>query len=173
MEKMINGTWLTIEQTAEYLHCSVRFLRDKAANREIPLTMFGGKALFNTHRIDEWLLSQEQFNGTPLSDDSSSDRFDTMILADCNRERADELVQQLINFNEHFVTSLGRNLQRDLRESNYATLTDKVYAQLSRWCHPNRDTRREKEVKPMAHELSMILFGRLIPRVKHVGNEDS
>ncbi len=181
MENKFRETpWMTIEETAEYLRCSSRFLREKAANKEIPHTKFGGKALFHVQRIDEWLLSNEegqlQDNGVDenITDESFNENIKdeslneaTKIRSDVDKEKAIELVNKLINFNEHFVTGLGKNLAKDFERFDFQKLSEKVYAQLSRWCHPNRNSKREKKVKPIVHELSTELFGHVISRTKH------
>ena len=165
--------WMTIEECSDYLRCSIRYMREKVANKEVPFTKFGGKALFNRKRIDEWMLSQEKMpdKSTGKVDEkslsSTSIDINVQIRPDCNREKLDTLVQQLIDFNEHFVARLGNNLQRDLTEGGYKKLSNKVYAQLSRWCHPNRNSERERKVKPIVHEISTALFGKVIERTKH------
>lgn len=167
-----NRTWLNIEEVADHLRCSLRYLREKAANKEIPFTRFGGKALFNRQRIDDWMLEREE---TPGESEEKREQeatapslnLDTSILPDCDRDKVSGLVQELIDFKEHFVTSLGNNLRKDLQEYNFQRLSDKVYSQVSRWCHPNRDSSRERKVKPIIHQLSESLFGCVIERTKH------
>ena len=174
MEIKLDGKetpWMTIEETAEYLRCSLRFLREKAANKEIPHTKFGGKALFHVKRIDEWMLSLEESHmqdngGSEVIAEESIDEA-TKIRLDADREKAIELVNELIDFNERFVTGLGNNLAKDFERFDFQKLSEKAYAQLSRWCHPNRNTKREKKAKPIVHELSLELFGRIISRTKH------
>ncbi|MDY0357194.1 MAG: excisionase family DNA-binding protein [Sedimentisphaerales bacterium] len=170
---METEAWMTIEECSKYLRCSTRYLKEKAANREIPFTLFGGKALFSRNRIDQWMQEREEpMNGpVPASaregNAAEESDVDRAILPDCARDEVDTLVEQLINFNEHFVTSLGNNLRKDLEAYEYKALSEKVYAQLSRWCHPNRKTRRELEVMPIAHQISTLLFGRVINRTRH------
>ena len=163
--------WLTVEETAEYLRCSLRFLREKVANKEVPHTRFGGKVLFHKERIDEWMLSMEEVLRDQEKEGENSkgetEQIVTTILPDVDRDKVKDLVQELINFNEHFVTGLGKNIAEDLKEYDFQKLSMKVYAQLSRWAHPNRATRRERKVKPIVHELSEILFGYVISRTKH------
>jgi len=166
--------WMTIEETADYLRCSLRFLREKAANKEIPHTKFGGKALFNVHRIDEWLLSLEEVEcdqvtecGNGQDDEEQESIVLTKIRPKADKQRVNELVEELRGFKDRFVSGLGNNLAKDLDQYDYEELSEKVYAQLSRWCHPHRDTKREKKVKPIAHEISQELYGRVIDRTKH------
>jgi len=173
MDKQVMSPWMTVEECSGYLRCSLRYMREKVANKEVPFTKFGGKALFNRKRIDAWMLSQEEMSGQATvkigeeSTSSTSIDIDTQILPDCDREKVNALVQQLVDFNEHFVTRLGQNLQRDLAEGEYKELSVKVYAQLSRWCHPNRNSERERKVKPIVHEISTACFGTVIERTKH------
>lgn len=165
--------WMTIEECSSYLRCSLRYLREKVANREIPSTTFGGKALFHRERIDEWMLSQEEGSGpaaamsSAAAAGSAGSDIETTIVPGCNRDEVNALVQRLIDFDEHFVTSLGKNLRSDLDEYEYRKLSPKVYAQLSRWCHPHRNTQREQVVKPITHQISTLLFDRVIDRTKH------
>jgi excisionase family DNA binding protein len=163
--------WMTIEETADYLRCSLRFLREKAANKEIPHTKFGGKALFNVHRIDNWLLSLEEGQdiegGNGQDDEEQESIVLTKIRTKADKQRINELVEELKGFKDRFVSGLGNNLEKDLDHYNYEELSEKVYAQLSRWCHPRRDTKREKKVKPIAHEISQELYGLVIDRTKH------
>ena len=172
MNQKMDGTWMTIEETATYLRCSLRYLREKVSNREIPFTRFGGKALFHRSRIDQWMFSREESGDVsgelPEQKEASQiSEVDTTIQPNCDRDRVHTLVQSLIDFNEHFVTALGNNLRNDLDSSDYQNLSEKVYAQLSRWCHPRRDSVREQKVKPIVHELSKELFARVVERTKH------
>jgi excisionase family DNA binding protein len=168
-DRMGEPQWMTIEETADYLRCSLRFLREKVANKEVPHTKFGGKALFHRSRIDEWMFSMEEFHEYQEEEKSKEEieQVDTTILPGVDRDKINSLVQELIDFNERFVTGLGNNVAKDLKEYNYKKLSLKVYAQLSRWAHPNRNTRRERRAKPIVHELSKLLFGSVIGRTKH------
>ena len=49
------------------------------------------------------------------------------------------------------------------RDSNHLTVS--TYKRLGRWCHPRRWTGREKRIKPLARQISEVLFGREIDRV--------
>lgn len=164
-------TWLTVEEVADRLRCSVRYIREAVSNRDIPFTMFAGRALFHRDRIDEWLLAHEE--GPFTKDDpgnvaeSGYATFDTEIVENPNVETINNLVQKLIDFGDQWVERLGRNLMEVLSGSDYRSLSPKVYAQLSRWCHARRRSRRELTVEPIVHELSNELFGRVIPRTKH------
>lgn len=167
MEKNEDIKWMTIEEAADYLRCSLRYLREKAANREIPFTQFGGKALFHKSRIDEWMFSKEEVVKEAKVVESGSVDIDTNVQKNCNREEIDRLIQELIDFDEHFITGLGNNLKADLHNHDYGKLSEKIYAQLSRWCHPNRNSKREQKAQPIAQQISTELFGCVIPRTKH------
>ena len=60
--KMTNNyaAWMTIEETAQYLRCSLRHLRETVSKKEIPHTKFAGKVLFYRQRIDEWMIGKEE-----------------------------------------------------------------------------------------------------------------
>ena len=162
-----NVDWMNIEETADYLRCSQRYLREKVANREIPFTQFGGKALFHKSRINEWMFSQEKTVSETTCKEPASTEVDTSVQSDCDREKVNSLIQELIDFNEHFVTGLGNNLKSDLDQFDYQKLSEKVYSQLSRWVNPNRDTKREQKAKPIARQISELLYGKVISRTKH------
>jgi len=89
------------------------------------------------------------------------------VLPNCSRHEAAALITELIGYGERFVSGLGRNLKADLENSDYAWISTKVYAQLSRWCHPNRSSEREHWVIPRVHQLSQCLFGRVVERTSH------
>ncbi len=89
------------------------------------------------------------------------------IKPDCDRARVEALVHELIAYGERFVTGLGKNLKQDLENSGYSWLSTQTYAQLSRWCHPNRYSSREQWVQPRVHEISTLLFGEVISRTPH------
>lgn len=117
-------------------------------------------------------------HGVPLSEAAPvvTDRLPTSrgfagdrvaIREDCDRARVESLVHELIAYGERFVAGLGRNLKRDLENSGYLWLSMTVYAQLSRWCNPNRWSSREQWVQPRVHEISALLFGQVIARTSH------
>lgn len=162
-----SNSWMTLEEAADYLRCSVRYLKEIVSNREIPFTMLAGKALFHKSKIDEWMFSKEERVKPTQGNASESTDSSKDISPNCNREKVDALIRQLIDFNELFVTGLGNNLKSDLEDSSYQRLSEKVYAQLSRWCHPKRNTRREQQVKVIAHQISELLYGQVISRTKH------
>jgi len=160
--------WMTIDETAKYLRCSLRHLRETVSRKEIPHTKFGGKFLFNRHRIDEWMFQNEE---KPIShtkaEKDTNEQIDTTIITDCNRQKVNSLIQELIDYNERFVSGLGNNLLTDLYNNEYKQLSDKVYAQLSRWCHPKRNSEREIWAKEKAAEISVLLYGKVVDRIKH------
>ena len=160
--------WMTIEETAQYLRCSLRHLRETVSKKEIPHTKFGGKVLFNRHRIDEWMIQNEEKPETPQkTEKDENEPFDTTINPDCKRQKVNALIQELIDYNERFVSILGNNLLTDLTKNEYKQLSDKIYAQLSRWCHPKRNSEREIWTKEKAAHISMLLYGKVINRIKH------
>lgn len=89
------------------------------------------------------------------------------ISRDCSRQEVAALVAELIDYGERFVSGLGRNLKADLENSDFEWVSMRVYAQLSRWCHPNRHSEREQWVIPRAHQISRLLFGSVIDRTAH------
>lgn len=101
------------------------------------------------------------------SEDSVSRKIDTIVLSDIDRQKVDSLIQELIDYKEKFVSGLGNNLLNDLSQSNFEKLSEKVYAQLSRWCHPKRKSERERWAKEKAAQISVLLYGRVIDRIKH------
>ncbi len=111
-------------------------------------------------------------HGTILSEETqttqkgcSGDRVE--VTPDCPRDKTAKLIAELIDYGERFVSGLGRNLKQDLENSDYAWLSTKTRAQLSRWCHPHRHSEREQWVIPRARELSDLLFGEVIDRTAH------
>ena len=166
--KRNDPAWMTIDETAKYLRCSLRHLRETVSRKEIPHTKFGGKVLFNRTRIDEWMIqNEEKPTSYPKADKRVDKPVDRAIMPDCNREKVNSLFQELINYNERYVTGLGNNLMGDLSEYDFQKLSEKVYAQLSRWCHPKRNSEREIWAKEKAAEISMLLYGKVIDRIKH------
>lgn len=160
--------WMTIDETAQYLRCSLRHLRETVSKKEIPCTKFGGKVLFNRTRIDEWMIqNEEKPTSHPKAEKDANEQIDTTIMPDCNRQKVNSLIQELVDYNERFVSGLGNNLLTDLSNNEYKQLSDKVYAQLSRWCHPKRNSEREIWAKEKAAEISMLLYGKVIDRIKH------
>jgi FPC/CPF motif-containing protein YcgG len=42
--------WLIVEDTAEYLRCTVEELKEEITRKRVPFSMFKGRQLFNTIR---------------------------------------------------------------------------------------------------------------------------
>ena len=129
--------WLIVPEAAEYLRCGERIIRELMANAQIPHTIFAGKALFSTDRLDEWLLSMERGpNGgeqRASSETKEAPQGDVVpVLPDYSHDRAADIIEELCSYDDKFVAGLGGNLKRDLDESQHASLSPKVYAQLSR-----------------------------------------
>jgi excisionase family DNA binding protein len=168
-----NGkVWMTIEEVADHLRCSTRHISELVANKEIPFNRFAGKVLFHLEVIDKWMLSSLQEAVVTNTIKSDSTNIDTTIKSDCDRESVEASIQKLIEFKDSFVYGLGKNLKKDLEKSDYHELSGKVYAQLSRWCDPHRDTKRERDVKVIAHDISRALYGKVIPRTNHPSYPD-
>lgn len=167
-DKKKDSVWMTIDETAQYLRCSLRHLRETVSRKEIPHTKFGGKVLFNRTRIDEWMIQNEEKATTyPKAEKDANEQIDTIIMSDCNRQKVNSLIQELVDYNERYVTGLGNNLISDLSEYDFEKLSEKVYAQLSRWCHPKRNSKREIWAKEKAAEISALLYGKVIDRIRH------
>jgi excisionase family DNA binding protein len=167
--------WLTVPEAAEYLRCGERFLRELMANEQIPHTVFADRALFSIERLDEWLYSMEKGPSARVAQARDrareiaaiSSNANVAVLPGCPHNKVAEIIDELVHHNNFFVSGLGNNLKDDLEKSQNAYLSAKVYAQLSRWCHPKRNSPRERWVKPKAHELSKLLFGKIIDRTRH------
>lgn len=164
--------WLTTEEAADYLRCSERTLRELMANNQIPHTLFAGKALFSPERLDAWLLSMEK--GPMTSSQEPEEHIEkpatgeaVPVLAEYPREAAAAIIDEFKQHEDGFVSGLGKNLEEELQQSQHASMSSKVHAQLSRWCWPKRNTARERWVQPKAQELSRLLFGKVIDRVRH------
>lgn len=90
-----------------------------------------------------------------------------VIRSDCPQSRIRCLIAELENSGEMFVARFGRNLRRELLDSQFAGLSSKMVANLSKWCAPKRKGDRELWVMPRAHEISRLLFGRILSRMRH------
>lgn len=169
----LRTNWLTLPEAAEYLRCGERFLRELVTNERIPHVFFAGKSLFYPSRLDEWLLAQE-FGWTTGKQARTGKEVipeeTRNIRRGCPQKKVDELVTELLNYkegNEWFVNGLGKELRDDLETSGYRILSEKVYARLSRWCHPKRETPRNNWVRERASNISKLLYGKVIERVAH------
>lgn len=89
------------------------------------------------------------------------------VLPDCSRDEISRLTKEFKQNEDSFISRLGRNLEKDLEASGYTYLSPKVFAQLSRWCWPKRQSAREQWAQPRAQELSRLIFGVVIERVRH------
>ncbi|MGA2323233.1 MAG: helix-turn-helix domain-containing protein [Sedimentisphaerales bacterium] len=166
----IRSNWLTIPEAAEYLRCGERFLRELVASRRIPHVLFAGKVLFCTDSLDTWLLEQE-INASSQKDSRTDRRHipEDMrkIKTDCQRDQVENQIAELLNYKkgkERWVNGLGKNLSKDLAEQDYRELSEPVYAQLSRWCHPLKPSPRNNWVQTRAKKIAELLFGRDIDR---------
>lgn len=101
----------------------------------------------------------------PKSEASVDEQIDTTILSDIDKLKVGSLIQELIDYKEKFVSGLGNNLLNDLSQSNFKKLSEKVYAQLGRWCHPKRKSERERWAKEKAAQISVLLYGKVIDRI--------
>lgn len=165
--------WLTVPEAADYLRCGERILRELVANKEIPHCYLAGKALFYPASLDKWLLEQEQPGKLRIGESKENADLseDTRrIKLDCPRHAVDLLVKELIEYNqgkERFVNGLGRNLRKDMMDFNYELLSPKVFAQLSRWCHPRKPSPRNDWAQERARNISKLMFGKVVDRVSH------
>lgn len=172
MENM-KTNWLTLPEAAEYLRCGERLLRELVTNERIPHVLFAGKALFHPSRLDDWLIAQEIGWTTDKQARTQKEVIPEdirNIRHDCPRKEVNDIICNLLDYkkgNELFVNGLGKDLQDDLEASGYRILSEKVYARLSRWCHPKRETPRNKWVREQASNISKLLYGKVIERVAH------
>ena len=133
--------WLIVEDTAEYLRCTVEELKEEITRKRVPFSMFKGRQLFNTDRLDEWLLGQEVSPSPNTSSKKTISKEDVAILPDCDQKKVDLLIVKLIEYNnrnEIFVNSFGEQLKENLVGSEYKELSKKTYERLSKWCGLNR-----------------------------------
>ena len=66
--------------------------------------------------------------------------------------------------------TLAREIKKQLIEKiesddKQLMLDVETYRRLSRWCHPRRYTDREKNIQPLAEEISILVFGKIIDRI--------
>ncbi|MHC4207372.1 MAG: helix-turn-helix domain-containing protein [Planctomycetota bacterium] len=160
--------WLIVEEAAEYLRCTVEELKEEINKKRVPCSIFKGRQLFNTERLDEWLLGQEVSPSINISAKKTVSKEDVATLPDCDQNKADLLIGKLIGYNnrnEIFVNSFGEQLKGDLVGSEYKELSKKTYERLSRWCWPKQRSPRNDVVQEIAREISKILYGKVIERV--------
>lgn len=78
----------------------------------------------------------------------------------------DQLKSLLLKLREtSYAVTLCREIEMELIENHFPHLSFPVYKRLSRWISPNRFTKREQTVKPIATQISQLLFGKIIERV--------
>lgn len=160
--------WLILEEAAEYLRCTVEELKEEINRKRVPFSMFKGRQLFNTDRLDEWLLGQEVSPSTNTSSKKTVSKEDVAILPDCDQKKVDLLIVKLIEYNnrnEIFVNSFGEQLKGNLVGSEYKELSKKTYERLSKWCWPKQSSPRNDAVQEIAREISEMLYGKVIERI--------
>ncbi len=83
--------------------------------------------------------------------------------ASVNRKKLSRLLKAVKE--ERAALTLAKEIRCHIlaRDSNHLTVS--TYKRLGRWCHPRRWTGREKRIKPLARQISEVLFGRVIDRV--------
>jgi hypothetical protein len=62
------------------------------------------------------------------------------------------------------AVTLANEIGQQLLDSKGSSLTVETYKRLGRWCHPYRWTEREKLIQPIAHQISILLFKKVIDR---------
>jgi hypothetical protein len=95
------------------------------------------------------IASAAGFDVVPVAEDFDARRL-RRLLADLRAENA--------------ALRLCDEIEQQLCERGLRTLRVDTYKRLGRWCHPHRWTDREKRVRPLAEELSRLLFGCVIER---------
>lgn len=81
-----------------------------------------------------------------------------------DRKKLDKLLNDI--HNKKAAVTLAREINQQLIENQANYLKVDTYKRLSRWCHPHRWTKREKQIRPLALQISNMIFGHIIPRVK-------
>lgn len=69
------------------------------------------------------------------------------------------------------TVTLSQELTRDLHGSGFAWVRRSTAYRLSKWCHPQRWTRRERDAQPVARKLSGQLFGYTMARMSGANDE--
>lgn len=83
--------------------------------------------------------------------------------ASVNRKKLSRLLKAVEA--EEAALTLKREIGQQVLNLGRSDLTVSTYKRLGRWCHPRRWTDREKRIKPLAWQISEVLFGRVIDRV--------
>ena len=97
------------------------------------------------------------------ADVAEANNFDYVRTNDFDRAELKGLLDELKKL--EFAVTLEKELRGQLAGSLENQLEVGTYKRLSRWLHPRRWTRREKEVQPVAEGISRLLFGEIIDRV--------
>jgi excisionase family DNA binding protein len=155
--------WLLSQEAAEYMRVSTRTLRELVDKRELPYSMLEGKMLFNRHRLDAYLFNLE-VTADKVAAEKNSESEPQIIYQETNHEEIMSLIKKLCDHSDHFVKSLGRSLENDLKSSDFKELSKKTRTNLSHWCWPRRLGDREIETQKIAHKFSTLLYGHIIPR---------
>lgn len=96
-----------------------------------------------------------------IADASSFDVVPTK--KSCDKKEVRRLIEAIQSKNA--AVTLAKEVAQQLLDNGEQNLEVETYKRLSRWCHPYRWTEREKQIQPLAHRLSELLFGRVIDRV--------
>ncbi|MHC4061142.1 MAG: hypothetical protein ACYSUC_02710 [Planctomycetota bacterium] len=85
-----------------------------------------------------------------------------------DRKKLLELVDEI--YEKKAAITLAREIKQQLIEriepnNESLKLTVETYRRLSRWCHPRRYTDREKNIQPLAEEISKLIFNKIIDRI--------
>lgn len=167
--------WLNLAEAANYLRCTPQFLEEQAKGQLVPFSPLEDGPRFHADKLDEWMFRRERASQSaaaaasqPRAGRVDVPEGDRRILADCDRDSVESILDELIaynNANEPFVNSLGRELRKVLHQLDYEKLPSATYCRLSKWCDPRQDSPRNRWTKERAHRLSKLLFGRVVERV--------
>jgi hypothetical protein len=78
------------------------------------------------------------------------------------RESIKKLLDEIQSSNA--AVTLANEIRQQLIDSQGMSLTVETYKRLGRWCHPYRWTEREKLIQPIAQQISILLFKKVIDR---------
>lgn len=81
-----------------------------------------------------------------------------------DREKLRELLEKLQATGG--ALTLAKEVRRQILEDDQSALAVSTYKRLGRWCHPERWSAREKKATPIAEEISTVLYGRIVERLK-------
>jgi hypothetical protein len=90
------------------------------------------------------------------------------VIKGFNRKKLIEAVDAI--YKKKAGITLAREIKKQLVEkiepdTEPLKLDVDTYRRLSRWCHPRRYTDREKNIQPLAEEISKLIFGKVIDRI--------